>query len=80
MLVESALLMARRTQLYHPESQDYITTLKGHRGPVLDCDISVDSLYIVSASADKTLRVRPCLLFHFPLFRRSSGMGTPVLR
>jgi WD40 repeat protein len=29
----------------------------GHRGAVLDCDVSRDNMYIVSASADKTLRV-----------------------
>jgi WD40 repeat protein len=44
-------------KVFDPNHQDLQATLKGHRGPVLDVDISVDNHCFVSASADKTLRV-----------------------
>ena len=50
-------------KVFEPNHQDLLATLKGHRGPVLDVDMSVDSHCIVSASADKTLRVWNCDTF-----------------
>jgi hypothetical protein len=40
-----------------PTLQVVVGRMHGHRGPVLDCDISRDNMFIVSASADKTLRI-----------------------
>ena len=50
-------------KVFDPNHQDHQATLKGHRGPVLDVDISVDNRCFVSASADKTLRVWSCDTF-----------------
>jgi WD40 repeat protein len=49
-----------KCRVLDPHNQDLLATLKGHKGPVLDVDISADSRCAVSASADKTLRVWNC--------------------
>jgi transcription initiation factor TFIID subunit 5 len=51
-------------KVFSPNHQDLLAVLKGHRGPVLDVDISVDNRCIVSASADKTVRVWSCDTYH----------------
>ena len=49
-----------KCRVLDPHNQDLLATLKGHKGPVLDVDISADCRCAVSASADKTLRVWNC--------------------
>lgn len=45
-------------RLLHPvKTGDSERTLKGHEGEVMDCAVTLDGRYVVSASADKTLKV-----------------------